>query len=416
MTTPRKTSRTTTSATACNVPARSGSIGIPESDDSGWCLYHSAGRYPGQKPAIDAALQRFTEAWFAPDDQGWAYALEARSTLLQKCATLINAPVDALFAAANVTEALARCIDTLADDTQGPSLLRNRVVLIAADCFPSLHFLLSGLSDRYGFTLRTVAKQAPERGAPTYVTDDDFIAAWDDDVALAIVTWVSSLTSKRVDLARFCAHARLRDTVVALDITQGAGIVPFDLRTAPVDIVCGSTLKWLCGVPGAAFAYAGPRLFASGRAPGLRGWFSQPDPFNWDLSRFTFAPDARRFDTGTPSVLPYVASGPGLDWVLSQGVDQLRQHNVALGDAIMALADGCAVPVLTPREPATRGGSVMLAMPSPRHAQTAVRTLAAHRIAADARGSTLRLSPGARTTWAGIDRLSTALRCMARAF
>jgi kynureninase len=410
MTTAVKTNRATSPAAPDADTVQVGG----DANDSGWCLYHSAGRYPGQKPAIDAALQRFTEAWFAPEDQGWAYALEARSQLLQRWATLINSPVEALFPAANVTEALARCIDALADDTHGRSLLRDRVVLIAADCFPSLHFLLSGLADRYGFTLRTVAAPASAQGGPCYVRDDDFIAAWDDDVALAIVTWVSSLTSKRVDLARLCAHARTRDTVVALDITQGAGIVPFDLQTYPVDIVCGSTLKWLCGVPGAAFAYAGPRLFTSERVPGLRGWFSQPDPFNWDLSRFAFAPDARRFDTGTPSVLPYIASGPGFDWVLSQSVARLRQHNLALGNAIMAIADRYAFPVLTPRDADARGGSVMLALSSPMHAQTAVRTLADHAVAADARGNTLRLSPGARTTWDGIDRLSTALQRVAR--
>ncbi|MCP1116883.1 aminotransferase class V-fold PLP-dependent enzyme [Robbsia andropogonis] len=389
---------------SCNLP----DSGI-ENRDSGWCLYHSAGRFPGQQQAIDRALKAFTQAWCAPQEEGWQFALEARSQLLRNWATLINAPVDSLFPAPNVTEALARCIDTLADNTHGPSLLRNRVVLIAADCFPSLHFLLRGLSDRHGFTLRTVAATQSAPGGPTYVSDDDYLAAWDDDVALAVVTWVSSLTSKRVDLARLCAHAQKRGTVVAVDITQGAGILPFDLQAYPVDIVCGSTLKWLCGVPGAAFAYAGPRLFASGRVPGLRGWFSQPDPFNWDLSRFTFAPDARRFDTGTPSVLPYIASRPGFDWVLSQGVDVLRRHNLALGDAILDIADTCDLPVLTPRDPAGRGGSIMLALPTPAQAAAAVQTLASHQVAADARGCTLRLSPGARTTPAGIDRLAAAL-------
>lgn len=388
-----------------------------DDSDSGWCLYHSAGRFAGQQAALDAAMAAFTHAWCGPQDDGWTFALQARSALLANWAGLIHAPEASLFPAPNVTEAFARCIDTLADDTTGSSTgsaLRGRVVLIAADCFPSLHFLLQGLSERHGFTLRTVPIADRGNGGKGFVHDDDFIAAWDADVALAIVTWVSSLTSKRADLKRLCAHAKQHDTMVAVDITQGAGILPFTLDRYPVDIVCGSTLKWLCGVPGAAFAYAGPRLFADGRVPALRGWFSQPDPFNWDLSRFRFAPDARRFDTGTPSILPYIASRPGFDWVLSQTVDVLRAHNLTLGDTIIDIADTCGLPVLTPRDPARRGGSIMLDLASPTRAQAAVQTLTQHRVAADARGSTLRLSPGARTSAAGIDRLASALHTVVK--
>ncbi|MEX3910128.1 hypothetical protein AB4Y33_43260, partial [Paraburkholderia sp. BR14319] len=47
-----------------------------------------------------------------------------------------------------------------------------------------------------------------------------------------------------VALSRLAAHARTTGSLVAVDITQGAGILPFNLREIPFDFVCGSTLKW----------------------------------------------------------------------------------------------------------------------------------------------------------------------------
>ncbi|MEX3874115.1 aminotransferase V, partial [Paraburkholderia sp. BR14311] len=84
-----------------------------------------------------------------------------------------------------------------------------------------------------GFTLKTV----PVRAGEAYVRDEDFVAAWDAQVGLALITWVSSLTSKRVDLAALAAHARTTGSLVAVDITQGAGILPFNLREIPFDYV-----------------------------------------------------------------------------------------------------------------------------------------------------------------------------------
>ena len=52
----------------------------------------------------------------------------------------------------------------------------------------------------------------------------------------------------------------MHGSLVAVDITQGAGILPFDLRETPVDFVCGSTLKWLCGAPGTGLGYVAPHL------------------------------------------------------------------------------------------------------------------------------------------------------------
>ena len=74
--------------------------------------------------------------------------------------------------------------------------LRGKKVLIAADCFPSLHFMLAGMQERLGFTLHTI----PIRQGAAWVQDEDMLAPWDESVGLALLTFVTSTASHRPDL------------------------------------------------------------------------------------------------------------------------------------------------------------------------------------------------------------------------
>src|SRR5262249_4730125 len=145
--------------------------------------------------------------------------------------------------------------------------LRGRKLLIAADCFPSLHFLLSGAAERRGFTLHTVSPRPGE----SWVRDEDFMAAWGEDVGVALLTWVTSTSSHRCNLRALVEHGRRRRSLVGVDITQGVGIVPFEVSSTEADFVVGSTLKWLCGVAGAGVLQVREALLRECR-PELRGW------------------------------------------------------------------------------------------------------------------------------------------------
>ena len=70
---------------------------------------------------------------------------------------------------------------------------RGKRVLVAEDCFPSMHFLLAGLAPKMGFTLDTV----PKRDGASWVEPDDFMEQWGQDVGLALLTWVTSTATTR---------------------------------------------------------------------------------------------------------------------------------------------------------------------------------------------------------------------------
>lgn len=349
----------------------------------GYFLYHSIGTFAGKQAAMDAALQEFTRHWCATDDGQWSDALSRRGRFIQSWARLIVAPPGSLTLAESVTGALYSLMRALPE-----ARLAGGRVLVAQDCFPSLHFLLAELARRIGFTLQTVAP-APGRA---YVDDDAFVAAWGPDVRLALVTWVTSTASHRADLDRLLDHGRRMGSLVGVDVTQGIGIRPY---RAQADFTVGSSLKWLCGVSGAGILQVAPALLAE-CGPEFRGWFSQGNPFSWDLGAFEFAPDARRFDNGTPNVLPAVASQPGLDHVLERGIAELADHNLMLTALLAEGAADLGLDLVSPPLAGARGGSVMLRLPGEASATVAALRDQGH--FTDARGSVLRLSPGSVTT------------------
>lgn len=371
-----------------------------DADRAGWLLYHSVGMFPEQQEAMRATLEDFAAAWCRPNLRRWDYGLAARQQALEHFAALINAPANAIFAAENVTEAFSKFVGGL-----GRERLSGKRVLIAADCFPSLHYLLSGLAPILGFSLDTVPLDATD----SYVTDDAFIARWQDDVALAIITFVTSTASKRADLTRLAKHGRVQGSLIAVDITQAAGIVDFDVADPAIDFTATTTLKWLCGAPGAGLAYINPALLDDRLAPLAQGWFSQPDPFNWNLDKFSLAAEARRFDNGTPSFLPYAASVPGLAWRLSPAADGMRARNLALARRLIALSDDKGYRLCSPRNDDERGGSVMTQLSSHIDAQALEATLARNGVLVDTRGQILRLSPGVLTSASVIDELAHLL-------
>jgi His/Glu/Gln/Arg/opine family amino acid ABC transporter permease subunit len=291
--------------------------GVSMSDGSSYFLYHSIGQYPGKPDDLSRAMAEFGEVWGACDDGQWAYALGKRASFLERWRAILNAPEGSVTTCESVTQGFHALLTALPE-----RYLRGRRVLVAADAFPSNHFLLQGLEARLGFTLATV----PLRQGASWVEPEDFLDRWRPDVGIALLTWVSSTSSHRLDLAPLVAHGRAMGSLVGVDVTQAAGLLPYDAQDPAVDFTISTSLKWMCGTPGAGILHVTPALVTECE-PEVRGWFSQDDPFNWDITRFSFATDARRFDSGTPAIVSAVASLPALDWHAGQDRARLLAHN-----------------------------------------------------------------------------------------
>jgi kynureninase len=372
-------------------------------DGSGYFLYHSIGMFPNKGSLIGRALADFSMGWGTPDDSQWSLALRARGEFIDAWRALIHADAGTLTNTENVTSALYTLINAL------PEMYRvGRRILVAGDCFPSLHFVLAGMARRHGFELHTV----PLRPGETWVREEDMIAHWTPEVGVALLTSVTSTASYRCDLASLVEHGRRMGSLIGVDITQSVGLFPFSVKAAGVDFVLSTSLKWLGGTSGAGILYVGASLLEQ-CAPEVRGWFSQADIFSWNLDAFRYAPDVRRFDTGTPAVLACVGTLAALQWHAAQDAGMLLAHNRALSALILTAAAELGLVPASPLDDRRRGGSTMLRLPADRGAAL-VADLRAGAIYADCRGSTLRLSPGNMTTGEGVERLVRILARSAR--
>lgn len=359
----------------------------------GYFLYHSIGLYPDKEADIAQAMAEFSAVWAAPDDKQWGFVLRKRQDYLEAWGRLINAPKGSLTHVDNVTEGLHKLMRAMPE-----GWLRGKSVLVGEDCFPSLHFLLAGLAPKIGFTLITV----PRSAGKAWVETEDFIAHWDRDVALALLTWVTSTASARMDYPELVAHGRAMGSLMVADITQAAGLLPFDVMAPKVDFLISTSLKWLCGTPGAGILYVNKDIIAELQPEG-RGWFSQNNPFSWDLDKFQYAPDIRRFDTGTPGSVAAIASLSAIRWFTAQDQTAIAARNRTMVDRIIHHADALDLPLLSPREVERRGGACMLLMPDKAEAAAVVGALGVEGYSVDFRGNILRLSPGIVTDPDSID-------------
>jgi len=149
---------------------------------------------------------------------------------------------------------------------------------------------------------------------------------------------------------------------VILDCYQSAGIVPFDLTELGVDFAVGGSVKWLCGGPGAGWLYVRPDL-AERLEPTLVGWQGHARPFAFEPELEYAAVGARRFLTGTPNVPALYAATAGYDVIEEVGVPAIRERSLALTTLLIAECDAAGLAIVSPRDPARRGGTVTVSTP-----------------------------------------------------
>ena len=149
------------------------------------------------------------------------------------------------------------------------------------------------------------------------------------------------------------------------DLYQSAGIVPVDVRALHVDFATGGSVKWLCGGPGAGYLYVRADLDRSSN-PAATGWAAHAHPFEFVNGPIDYAPDIRRFLNGTPNVPAMYSARSGYEIVNEIGVDAIRAKSQRQTQRLIELADEAGITVRSPRDPAMRGGIVILDVPNGR--------------------------------------------------
>ena len=310
------------------------------------CTYlinHSLAAMPA---AAEDNLREYARMWRERGIRSWGEGWwEMAWTVGDQLGRILGAPPGSIVMHQNVTVAEAVVLSCFATPSgRGPGE-RNRVVYEEAN-FPSVRYLF----------------QAQPSLAVVAVEDDAAIVdAIDERTLLVPISHVLFRNAEIQDVVPIGRRAHEAGAHVVLDCYQSAGVVPLDLTALGVDFAVGGSVKWLCGGPGAGWLYVRPDL-AERLEPTLVGWQGHARPFAFE-PELEYAPGARRFLTGTPNVPALYAATAGYDVIEQAGVPRIRERSLALTQLLIDRCDAAGLEVVSPRDPARRGGSVTVSTP-----------------------------------------------------
>jgi selenocysteine lyase/cysteine desulfurase len=330
-----------------------------------YLLSHSVGCLP---KTTRAAQAEFFELWQTKGGNAWDDWLEAVEAFCQSLAVLFNGRSPQFCPQVNISSAVSKIIASL------PPRPGKKIILLSELDFPSVGFTLEQ-AERLDYQLRRIPAQAgtfPLEQWADYLTGD---------VQMVLITHVLYGNSYRNPVKEIVALAREQEIYTVVDIAQSAGVVPIDFQEWQADFVVGSCIKWLCGGPGAGFLWVNEADIQQFRPLDV-GWFSHENPFEFDITHFRYAPDARRFWGGTPSVLPTIVARAGIEQIGAIGPQIIQTHNQRLTGRLIQAAQEHGWPLLTPTEPEQRGGTVCIGFPNPAEV---VAALAAAQVQVDYR-------------------------------
>jgi selenocysteine lyase/cysteine desulfurase len=264
------------------------------------------------------------------------------------------------------------------------------------------------LSEREWVSLQHVVQAHPSAKAvfvpAQHAPDSDaFLQYIGKRTRLVAFSHVCYQTGYRSDIARTTNHAHEQGASCFVDAYQSLGVTEVDAMALNVDFLAAGALKFLLGIPGAAFLYVQLNQHES-LQPTLAGWRGQTNPMNPALNP---AEGARRFMGGTWPVPSVYGARAGLDLLLCTSVASTALRVEQLATHLHSALSSLNLEVLTPQEPARRAGIISVRCPNPAATLAALRELG---VVCSLRGEGLRFSLHAYNTHREIDKAMSRLQ------
>src|ERR687892_2162346 len=326
---------------------------FPILEHTTYLVSHSLGPMPRRAPE---RLAEYARMWEERGIRAWAEGWWASAwTIGDQVGRIVGAPPGSTAMHQNVTIAETVALSCFRPVDPG----RNRVVYERGN-FPSVRYLYQA---------------QPDLDVVVCENEEEIVERIDERTLLVPISHVLYKAAEIQSVEPIVRRAHEVGAHVILDCYQSAGIVPLDVTRLGVDFAVGGSVKWLCGGPGNAWLYVRPDL-AERLEPTFTGWQAHARPFAFE-EEMEYAPAAARFLTGTPNPAAHYAATAGYDLVEEIGVARIRESSLRRTQLLIELADEAGFEVVSPRDPARRGGSVVLRVPdfSAGHAQLEARAI-----------------------------------------
>jgi kynureninase len=302
--------------------------------------------------AVYGSLHSYADAWADRGVRAWEDSWwDLPGRVADQISPLIGAAPGEISLHQNVTTTqavVASCFDFRG--------ARNKVVMTDLE-FPSVQYFYHE-QRRFGARVDLVPS-----GDPIRFDLETFLAAIDETTLLVPISLVLFRSSFIVNAKVIIEKAHRVGAHIILDLFQGTGTIPIDLRELGADFAVGGLLKWLCGGPGVAYLYVREDLRRKLR-PALTGWLAHRRPFNFEPGAIDPREDAYRFLNGTPHIPALYACQPGLAILNKIGVPAIREKSIRMTTRLFEGARTRGWRVNTAGNPAERGGTVSIDCPN----------------------------------------------------
>jgi selenocysteine lyase/cysteine desulfurase len=324
---------------------------------------------------VRGAYEEYLDGW---DEHGaeWEHWVERAEAARASFARLVGADAEEVAVTTSVSQAVSGLVSAL------PLERDRRRIVISEFEFPTVGQIAHAQELR-GAEVVHVRPETDGR-----IPLERFAEAIDERTALVCCTTISYRTGYRLDVAEVARLARERGALCLADSYQAAGAIPLDVRALDVDFLTAGTVKYLLASAGLGFMYVRRGLHER-LLPTQTGWFADEDIFRMDISDYSPAADARRFDAGTPPVPNIYAGLAGMAIVDEVGVPAIEVHVRGLADRLLAGLDELGATVATPRGEREDGPLICVVSTD---APELVRALRADGIVTSERDSSVRIS------------------------
>jgi selenocysteine lyase/cysteine desulfurase len=279
----------------------------------------------------------------------WDVWITKNESVRALTATLLHASPDEIAVTASVSAGLNALASAL--DFSGT---RNKVVVSDFE-FPTNAQIWHAQEPRGARVVHV------QRAADGYIPLENFAKAIDERTQLVAITHVCFRNGAKLDIPGIVRLAHAKGAKVLLDCYQSVGSLDIDVKSLGVDFAAGGMLKYLLGTAGIAFLYVRDSFIQS-LVPTNSGWFAQAEIAAMDITANRPAPNARRFEAGTPAVVNAYAAEAGLKLLLAVGTPAIGKRNYALTRRCMQRLEEIGWPSITPTQIERRGATV--AVPS----------------------------------------------------
>jgi selenocysteine lyase/cysteine desulfurase len=291
----------------------------------------SQGALSGQ---VEAGFQEFLRSWHEHGSP-WDLWVQHYETARAVFARLIGAESDEVALVASASAGVNGIASALSFRE------RNRVVLGEFE-FPTMGHIWMGQRPRGAEVVFVAAKN-------DRLAVEDYHARIDRKTLIVPMTHICFRNGFRMPVEEIVRLAHDQGALALLDDYQDSGTRPIDVKTMDLDFYVSGTLKYLLGPPGLAFMYVRKSLVET-LTPTITGWFGQANPFAFNEQLLELAPNARRFESGTPPIPSIYGASAGVEMLQEIGLDKVAAHIKMLATSLLEGARSLHIQVKTPAD------------------------------------------------------------------